>query len=162
MVRSRKQAPWALLTVLLAVGAAAATGGLWLGWHPNAVSNSGVVIAGLLGVYFVCLTWALLRYLRWRDQRRAVGTVRPTYSDEVDDTVYGMEAGGAYRVMQSFVDFHGNQFRRGEVLRFNERHFLPYHGGHTVSFDERSMYLQEEQNAVILANFSDYLLHIKH
>jgi hypothetical protein len=162
MIRSRKQVPWALLSVLLAVGAAAATGGLWLGWHPTVIPNSGVVIAGLLSAYFVCLTWALLRYLRWRDQRRAVGAVRPTYPDEVDGTVYGMEAGGAYRVMQSFVDYYGNQFQRGEVLRFKERHFLPYHGGHTGIFDGRSMYLQEDQNQVILANFSDYLVRIPH
>jgi len=50
--------------------------------------------------------------------------------------------------------------RRGEHLRFKERHFLPYHGGHTIVFDQRPLYLQEEANASILENFSDYIARV--
>ena len=63
--------------------------------------------------------------------------------------------------MQSFKDCYGNQFQQGEVLRFKERHYLPYHGGHTLVFEGRSLYLQETENAAILGNFSEYLARIE-
>jgi Domain of unknown function (DUF3601) len=62
-----------------------------------------------------------------------------------------------YRVLQDFVDFYQNQFKQGELLTFVESHFLPYHGGHTVVFQERTLYLQEEVNSGILASLGDYL-----
>jgi hypothetical protein len=61
-----------------------------------------------------------------------------------------------YRVCQTFTDFYHNQFKEGEVLTFVEHHFLPYHGGHTVVFQERKLYLQEEENASILDGFGTY------
>ena len=39
---------------------------------------------------------------------------------------------------------------------FSDRHFLPYDGGHTVIFDRKTLYLQEDQNREILDNFSLY------
>ena len=69
--------------------------------------------------------------------------------------------GRKYRVLQSFTDYYGNSFQRNEVLHFKERHFLPYHGGHTIVFTERSLYLQEEQNSEILARFSEYIAETK-
>ena len=72
-------------------------------------------------------------------------------------TVYGLVQGAEYKVIQTFTDYYQNQFQRGELLRFRERHFLPYHGGHTIIFDQRSLYLQEEANQAILANFSEYI-----
>ena len=62
-----------------------------------------------------------------------------------------------YRVLQDFVDFYQNQFRQGERLTFVESHFLPYHGGYTVVFQERTFYLQEELNWGILGSLGDYL-----
>jgi len=62
-----------------------------------------------------------------------------------------------YRVLQDFVDFYHNQFRQGELLTFVESHFLPYHGGYTVVFQERTLYLQEEVNSNILGSLGDYL-----
>ena len=62
-----------------------------------------------------------------------------------------------YRVLQDFVDFYQNQFRQGELLTFVELHFLPYHGGYTLVFQERSLYLQEEANSSILGSLEDYL-----
>jgi hypothetical protein len=122
------------------------------------VRDSGVIIAVLLGACFTCWTWALLRHLRRREGGRPVAVVRAAYRvEEVEGTIYGLVPGEEYRVMRPFADYHGNQFRQGESLRFRERHFLPYHGGHTVVFEERSLYLQEEQDAEILANFSQYI-----
>ncbi|NUM46304.1 MAG: DUF3601 domain-containing protein [Anaerolineales bacterium] len=72
------------------------------------------------------------------------------------DTLYDLHP-GAYRILQAFTDYYGNTFEAGEVLHFQERHFLPYEGGHTLVFQERAMYLQEEKNQPILNHFSAYL-----
>ena len=75
-------------------------------------------------------------------------------------TVYGLVQGAEYQIVQTFTDHYGNEFRSGDRLRFKERHFLPYHGGHTIVFDQRPLYLQEEANASILENFSDYIARV--
>jgi hypothetical protein len=62
-----------------------------------------------------------------------------------------------YRVQQDFIDYYHNQFERGELLTLVELHFLPYHGGYTVEFKERTLYLQEEVNSQILGSLEDYL-----
>lgn len=72
-------------------------------------------------------------------------------------TIYTLEKGAAYVVRRAFTDFYGNAFSPGEVLTYEERHFLPYHGGHTIVFKERSIYLQEEENADLIDSFADYL-----
>lgn len=76
---------------------------------------------------------------------------------EADGTIDTLTPGSCYQILQSFTDYDGNRFNQGEVLHFQERHFLPYAGGHTIVFTERSLYLQEEVNADILAHFSAYL-----
>ena len=62
-----------------------------------------------------------------------------------------------YRVRRDFADFYNNPFTQGEALTFVEYHFLPYHGGYTIVFKERHLYLQEEENATILDSLGDYL-----
>lgn len=62
-----------------------------------------------------------------------------------------------YRIQRDFADFYHNQFTQGELLTFVEFHFLPYHGGYTVVFKERTLYLQEEVNSDILGSLGDYL-----
>ena len=62
-----------------------------------------------------------------------------------------------YRVQRDFTDFYYNQFKKGELLTFVESHFLPYHGGYTVVFKERTLYLQEDVNSDILGSLGDYL-----
>ena len=72
-------------------------------------------------------------------------------------TIYTLEKGAPYVVSRAFTDFYGNLFSPGEALTYVERHFLPYHGGHTIVFKERSIYLQEEENAAVIDSFADYL-----
>ena len=62
-----------------------------------------------------------------------------------------------YRVIKSFIDYYGNAFEQDQLLRFKECRFLPYHGGYTIVFDERCLYLQEEENRDILEHFSLYI-----
>ena len=71
--------------------------------------------------------------------------------------IYSLEKGAAYVVRKEFADFYGNVFTPGEVLTYVERHFLPYHGGHTIVFKERAIYLQEDENRDIIDSFSEYL-----
>ena len=77
----------------------------------------------------------------------------PGSSIEIQD----LKLHSQYRVLQDFVDFYQNQFRQGELLTFVESHFLPYHGGYTVVFQERTLYLHEEVNSGILGSLGDYL-----
>ena len=71
--------------------------------------------------------------------------------------IYTLEKGTTYVVNRTFIDFYGNVFSPGETLTYAERHFLPYHGGHTIVFKERSIYLQEEENKDIIDSFAEYL-----
>jgi hypothetical protein len=73
--------------------------------------------------------------------------------------IYTLEKGATYVVSNRFADFYGNVFSPGEILTYVERHFLPYHGGHTIVFKERNIYLQEDTNRDIVDRFADYLSH---
>ena len=157
MSMARKETPWPLLSALLFMGLVAGGAAFWLADHRAITRDSGLIIAILLGMFFVCWGWGLVRYLRWRDRRPSVAMVGSTYREELAGTVYGLVPGAEYRVIQSFTDYYANQFQLGELLRFKERHFLPYDGGHTIVFDQRSLYLQETQNEELIANFSDYI-----
>jgi hypothetical protein len=72
-------------------------------------------------------------------------------------SVYQLRKNWRYQVRRDFADFYNNRFSQGEVLTFIEYHFLPYHGGYTVVFQERNLYLQEEVNANILNSLGNYL-----
>ena len=147
--------PWIRLLVLLSIGAVAALSI----FNALAVQN-GILIAICFGSFFICWTWALFVYLAWRDRRNIGTPVTQMDREALKGTVYGLVQGAEYQVVQTFTDHYGNEFRRGEHLRFKERHFLPYHGGHTIVFDQRPLYLQEEANASILENFSDYIARV--
>jgi hypothetical protein len=71
--------------------------------------------------------------------------------------IHKLKKGSQYRVRQNFADYYHNQFTEGERLTFLESHFLPYHGGYTVVFEEKILYLQEEANSNILSALRDYL-----
>jgi hypothetical protein len=77
-------------------------------------------------------------------------------------TVHSLVPGRVYSVGRAIVDHCGNAFHVGDELRFRERHFLPYDGGHTIVFEcpdrgERRMYLQEDDEQAILEDFDAYL-----
>jgi hypothetical protein len=71
--------------------------------------------------------------------------------------IHYLKKASRYRVSRGFADFYNNQFTPGEILTFVEYHFLPYHGGYTIVFQERNLYLQEQENAHILDSLGDYL-----
>lgn len=57
---------------------------------------------------------------------------------------------------QNLDDYHNGHFAEGTVLTFENVNFVPYHGGYTVCFAERKLYLQEYENAGILQSMWDY------
>src|SRR5678815_1767117 len=149
--------PFARLSLLLGIGALSALSALSLLGRQGDISNWGIILTILLLTYFISWTWALFVYLRWRDRVSLASPATPAMNLEaLKGTVYGLVPGTEYRVMQTFTDYYNNQFQRGELLHFKERHFLPYHGGHTIIIHERSLYLQEDTNAPILSNFPSY------
>ena len=75
--------------------------------------------------------------------------------------MYGLVPGVEYQVIRTFTDYYQNQFQQGELLRFKARHYLPYHGGHTIVFDQRSLYLQDDESAAIISNFAEYIRRIE-
>lgn len=155
------------IAVLALLGMCAAFGALWLESNRYAVPHWGYVAAALMGCFFVLMTWALFLLLALRDRHNAtlnpppfLQTAAPPFTpmDTQELTVYTLQSDVCYEVKQAFSDHYGNQFEVGERLTFQQRHFLPYHGGHTVMFAEKTMYLQEEVNRTILDSFSDYLV----
>jgi len=72
--------------------------------------------------------------------------------------IYHLEKDRQYKVRKAFKDFYNGQFNEGEVLTFVEFNFLPYHGGYTVIFKEKKLYLQEEENSNILDSLGEYLM----
>ena len=70
--------------------------------------------------------------------------------------IHHLERAARYKVRRDFTDYYQNQFREGEILTFVELNFLPYHGGYTVVFRERKLYLQEEVNTKILDSFGEF------
>jgi len=83
--------------------------------------------------------------------------VAPVPAPDRPPTIYDMEPGVEYIVLQSFRDHYQQPFEAHQRLRFIGRAFLPYHGGHTLFFEGRAMYLQEEQNVDIIDNFARFL-----
>lgn len=159
---SRRRFPVLAVALLLLVGAGVFFLALWLTDHRQAFPNPDVIIAVLGGVMLLLFIGAFMLLLRWRDSRRAyaiMAATRPPIPPRPDQvgTIYGLVPGAEYRVVQSFTDYYGNSFEKGEILRFKSRNFLPYEGGHTIFFEGRAMYLQEERNSDILDHFSDYL-----
>ena len=133
-------------------------------WAVENGSLTSTVIA--MGVFFLSFLGGFIRILQWRDHKNAQfipaqPTTPPIPRPELKGTIYGLEAGNRYQVINSFTDFYGNEFEKGEELHFQTRHFLPYDGGHTIIFENRRLYLQEDKNKDILDNFSKYIIKIE-
>ena len=55
--------------------------------------------------------------------------------------VWSFEPEQVLRVVETFKDGGGNTVENGTILHFEKRDFLPYHDGHTVYFEEVTLYL---------------------
>jgi hypothetical protein len=67
-----------------------------------------------------------------------------------------MEPGSKYRVLKRFKDYHDNGFEPDTILTFVDRDYFAHDGGHTVKFEETTMYLEDGENFDILRDFHLY------
>ena len=107
---------------------------------------------------------AFILFASWRGSRASttVGHLNPGANEEtmrlgLKAGVYGLKPGVTYRVIREIKDHYGDIFLVGTELTFVQRHYLPYHGGHTVVFRPRPMYLQDETDADVLNDLESYL-----
>lgn len=80
----------------------------------------------------------------WEDVREAAETF----------TVWDFRPGMLIRVKQGFRDFDGQEIAEGETLRFREKTFFHYDGGHTLYFEEKTIRLAEivPENVPVIEN----------
>jgi hypothetical protein len=148
--------PVRLRLALQIIGAGSFLAALWISVytpaHDRRIDGRNVTIWFV--VFLVCLALAAPKLPKSKDPRLFKSQVRP---EDLVGTVYGLEPGRVYRVVRTFSDCYSNNFEQGRTLTFRQRNFVPYHGGHTVMFDEATIYLQETESAEILGNFSQYI-----
>jgi len=71
-------------------------------------------------------------------------------------TIWNLFPGAVIRVVKPFRDCAGREFSEGTVLHFTRRDYLPYHNGHTVYFQETTMYLCDaDDTSAIVRNRDD-------
>lgn len=71
-------------------------------------------------------------------------------------TIEDLKAGQRYVVTQSFADHSGSKFETGETLTFRGQQYVD-HVGHVVEFNERTLYLHEEKDALVLKKIWAFL-----
>lgn len=141
-----------------ASGVAVGASGMWFITYPHvdAVPVYGGAI--LLCVAFVLLTWTFLQVLANNNHvDQPNRSVQPSSGTLPLLSLYELERGRCYRVRRDFVDFYGNHFVESEQITFRERHYLPYTGGHTLVFEQKSIFLQEDENYQIIDELELFL-----
>jgi hypothetical protein len=74
--------------------------------------------------------------------------------------IWNLTPGSAIRIVKTFRDCGGDEFAEGMLLHFTHRDYLPYHSGHTVYFQEATMYLcdNDETGAVVQNHEGEYFV----
>lgn len=121
-----------------------------LGW------TLGVLLSGL--VLWTVVLWRLLQRRQPPAALRDDGEpVMPADSP----ALYRMLPGRVYEVQQDFTDHAQQTFRRGERHAFRTRHFLPYHDGHTLVFDDTVVQLQGELQREMVEHWEAYMAPVR-
>jgi hypothetical protein len=71
-------------------------------------------------------------------------------------TTARLQPNQGYRILRDFKDCYGMLVQAGTSLKFKSKSYVPYHGGHTLEFDEMTINFQDEDSAEILKNFDLY------
>jgi len=79
---------------------------------------------------------------------------------EASIDVWNLQSGSAIRIVKAFQDCYRNEFKEGTTLHFLRREYLPYHSGHTVYFQEATMYLcdDDETGAIVRNRDGEYFV----
>jgi hypothetical protein len=74
--------------------------------------------------------------------------------------IWTLKPGAAIRIVKTFQDGAGNEFAEGRILHFTHRNYLPYHSGHTVYFQEETMWLcdNDETSAIVENQNGEYFV----
>ena len=74
--------------------------------------------------------------------------------------VWNLQAGSAIRIVKTFQDCCSHEFEQGKILHFIRRDYLPYHAGHTIFFQEATMYLcdNDETGAIVDNQAEEYFV----
>ena len=74
--------------------------------------------------------------------------------------IWDLEPGAVICIVRTFTDCARNEFAEGSILHFTERNYLPYHSGHTVYFQEATMYLcdDDDTRAIVENQGSEYFV----
>ena len=67
--------------------------------------------------------------------------------------IWNLKPGMGIRIAKTFRDCAGNEFTAGTILHFTHRNYLPYHSGHTVYFQEATIWLcDDDETSTIVEN----------
>jgi hypothetical protein len=144
------------MTVLVILGTIVVVMGFQLLDDPAVAPNGGVLAAGFVGGGLVLLGAGFFDYLALRPPPpRPMPIIPPTPPGPL--TLHGLRIGRTYRVRRAFDDHEHNHFEAGELLTFRDQSFVPYHGGYTLGFVERPMFLQETENRDVIDAFGEHL-----
>ena len=68
-------------------------------------------------------------------------------------SIWNLKPGTTVRIVKTFRDCADNEFSEGRILHFTQRNYLPYHSGHTIYFQEATMYLcDDDETGPIVEN----------
>jgi hypothetical protein len=74
--------------------------------------------------------------------------------------IWNLTPGAAIRIVKTFRDCRNTEFAEGSILHYKRHDYLPYHSGHTVFFEERTMYLSDNDDtgAIVENRGSEYYM----
>ena len=125
------------------------------------MSQCALFIGLLVAVGFILAAWVLARWLRrrliWTAVGRALVSVGLT---KANGTIDDLEPGQRYIVTQSFIDYFGSRFEAGETLTYRGQQYID-RMGHAIEFDERTLNLNEKENAELLLRIWAFLEPVK-
>ena len=108
----------------------------------------GLLVTVAIIVAAAVVAWWLRSKLIWTRLGRTLVSIGFT---NANGTIEDLKAGQRYVVTQSFADLE-----TGETLTFRGQQFID-HVGHVLEFDERTLYLHEEKDALVLRKIWAFL-----
>jgi hypothetical protein len=115
------------------------------------MSSATLFLAGLLVFVGVILAVTILvrgfrSKLIWTPLGRTLVSIGFA---NANGTIEDLKAGQRYVVTQSFADHSGSKFEMGETLTYRGQQYID-HVGHVLEFEERTLNLHEEKDALVL------------
>lgn len=122
------------------------------------MSQGALFFIGLIAaVCFILAAAVLARWLRQKLIWTALGRRLVTLGfTNANGTISDLRQGQRYVVTQSFIDYFGSRFEAGEILTYRGQQYID-HMGHAIEFEERTLNLNEKENAELLLRIWAFL-----